>query len=168
MNMVDCIKSAFAWRVKPVKAVADNVIESEITLDAMEFEGKFFWEISYKDLEKYHDAIYGFSPEAFQYYLPGIMMAIVDVLNYDSLILSSILDMLDRGGAPSTWEKFFIDRWLGFTQEEYSVILDWLLCISEGCQDPFQEAQMGKAFDTVALLKISECATPIAKGVGCQ
>lgn len=150
MELIQHIIDAFSWRPLPEKVIADGAIASELTRDALAFQGKAYTDITSTDWKKYFDAVYGFTPDAFCYYLPNIMILKLRTPNEDFLITDSIIGMLDRSNIPNSWDTFFTERWLNFTQSEYTVIAEWLLWLTEheSCQ-----TEINRAFDTINLLK---------------
>lgn len=150
MELTQHIIQAFSWRPLPNKVVADDAIDSELTRDALAFQGKTFTEVTAAEWQKHFDAIYGFSPDAFCYYLPSIMIATLHAPSMGLISTDSVIGMLDRSNMPNSWDIFFTERWLHLTQDEYSVVAAWLLWLTE--HESWQ-APINRAFDTINLLK---------------
>jgi hypothetical protein len=165
MELQEEIFAAFSSRPKP-SSVLDcfgDGPRSEVQDDALFFEGKMNRDIRCEDLEKYPDCVFGFSPAAFLYYLPGIFSSSIQEKCPDLVVIHSLISMLDRGNAPHTWDSFFAARWPLLHSPECDVTQKWLLWLSECKNLSFDQHSLSRAFDTVELIAQRSSAYPIAK-----
>lgn len=156
------IEVAFGWRVRPGSCVVSNAPRTDEYEDAGAFDDIEWKDVSDKMLNKHPAAIYGFSPEAFAYYLPGIMASAVRDNAPDSRAVDGVVAMLDRSNQAGTWDDWFVARWSLFSVDELVVVSDWLLWLASSGDAGFTDSQLTRALDTVDMLRARELATPIA------
>jgi len=128
--------------------------------DALMFQGKNWKSVTCKDLETHIDAIYGFSPAAFCYFLPAIYSSGIRESRPDLLVNSALVQMLDRSNIPSSWNQFFIDRWATLNIKECAATHQWLMWLAD--LEPDMDAELSRAFDTVDLISKRHIAVPLA------
>lgn len=162
MNLLELIEEAFSSRERPKDVTRKGAPRTEEYLDAMSFYGKDWHEISCKDLEDHQDAIFGFSGDAFLYYLPGIYAAGVRENRYNLLIYDSLVYMLDRGNIPNSWDIFFLNRWAKLTKRECEVSQEWLLWLTNFDDISLHPGQISRAYDTLTIISNKNEATPLA------
>lgn len=114
-------------------------------------------------LEKYFDAVIGFSPSAFCYFLPGILSAGIKEDRPNLLVNDTLVSMLDRGNSSASWDNFFAARWPMLSPQECEVVQRWILWLEQAVPPVIDEIALTRAFDTLDLLSKQNFATPIAK-----
>ena len=163
MNLLEEIESAFSDRQMPQSAVRNDAPATDEYLEAKCFSGKHWKDFSCADLDRLSGAIFGFSPEAFCFYLPGILAASIRENNPDTMMSQSIINMLDRIAAPSSWDDFFGARWPLLSPAECAAIQNWILWLTEFEPPIFGDGPLSRAYDTLDLIALQKRATPIAR-----
>lgn len=150
MKIIAFIEQAFSARRQPEIVVIPNYPETDEYLDALQFRAKTWQSLCAEDWDKYPAAVYGFSPEAFCYFLPSILsIGIREQCPY-LLVNYSLIEMLDKSPEPSLWDQFFIDRWPNLTQKECEAIQKWILWLTTS--DIFSDDTCTRAYETLELL----------------
>lgn len=129
MNLEQCIESAFADRKYPQSMIPKTFLKhTDIYTDALYFINRNWRTLTCTELNEHSEAIFGFSPHAYCYYLPGIMLASIRENNYDLLIVDTVLNQVERLVYDYVVEEnlFLIKRWILLTYEEYAVVQEWL------------------------------------------
>jgi hypothetical protein len=152
VNTLQLIEAAFTHRDVPRSFLGSEQLAAHEADDVMTFWRKPWWCVTGAQLETSFEAIFWFSPEAFCYYLPGIFSAGVHENNPWLIVNQSIVSMLDRSADPDSWDEFFCARWLRLTVKECEATQAWILWLSS-FQDAYPEPALGRAFDTLELLK---------------
>lgn len=112
------------------------------------------WKLADADfLERNSDALYGFNPEAFCYYLPAFLLSGLDRRHGCRVYVDTILGMLDRSPDSSLWDDFFIRRWCSLTKAECLAIEQWLLALTGEEECAYEDSVLSRAFDTLAILR---------------
>jgi hypothetical protein len=164
MNILQKIDLAFINRKKPAMVVLPESPATDVYSDAFFFQEKNSEEIDCDFLEKHCDAIFGMSPEAFLYFLPGIFKAIVKEERPEIRVCASLIDMLDRSNLPSSWDNFFVKRWAALTPEECDASQEWILWMTNFENLFVFGNELSRAYDTLSVISAQQAATPIAKG----
>lgn len=162
MNDLSFIEQAFGARARPEQVRDMSRPTDEIYGDADAFAGMDWRDVTCDLLDKHSDAVHGFSPEAFCYYLPGIYSAGMREGRPDLLVNHSLIMGLDRGNAPASWDDFFRERWPRLTPQECEATQRWILWLEEFDPPPISDASLSRAYDTMDLLAHQAGATPIA------
>lgn len=162
MNVIELIETAFAGRSKPAAVVAPGHPQTDEYQDALAFDGLAWQDLRIALLEEHSDAVFGFSPDAFCYFLPGIFCAGMRESRPDLLVNHSLIMGLDRAGAPSSWDNFFRSRWPQLTPAECHAAQQWVLWLSDSVPPAIAPASLTRAFDTLELLATQGRATPLA------
>ena len=162
VSILDFIEDSFRHRSRPERVVSGDYSSTELHTDALVFSGMDWRELSCAALQRHADAVFGFSPEAFCYYLPGIFSAGIRENRPDLLVNGSLIMTLDRGNAPESWDDFFRARWPTLTSAECEATQKWILWLEEFEPPPIEDASLSRAFDTMDLLAHQSAAIPIA------
>ncbi len=150
---MELIREAFATRVMPdVLFSSVQLTEDEIE-EVLSFQGKHWSTVTCDQLEAYSYAIYWFSPEAFCYYLPGILSAGIKEKKSDLLVYDSIIRKLDRSPEPAYWDDFFLTRWPLLSAKECEAVQEWVLWLAPLESPACYENTFSRAFETLDLLK---------------
>lgn len=116
--------------------------------------GKYTWqELTIDTLEQYSDAINLMAPEAFIYYLPGVILATIveDVRN--AIAAVSIVSMLDRTPNRELWDSHFLARWPRLNANELSVVAGWIVWLEQCGDFALDETSLIRALENLDLLK---------------
>jgi hypothetical protein len=160
MSILKDIEHAFAGRAQPLAVVKPNHPATDEYTDALTFQGKTWRSVTCKDLENHGDAVFGFSPAAFCYFLPAVYSIGIRESRSDLLVNGALVQMLDRANIPSSWDEFFIDRWATLSIKECSATHQWLMWLAD--REPDMDAALSRAFDTIDLISKRHVATPLA------
>ena len=121
--------------------------------DVMAFAGKPWPEVTCQMVEDHSEAVFWFSPEAFCYYLPGLLSCGVAAGRPNLLAYDSILGMLDRSPEPAYWDDFFVARWPSLSVAECEACQCWLRWLESVGSAPPYENTYARALKTLDLLK---------------
>lgn len=151
-DLVLALQEAFQWRARP-KLMTESKQLSSHEIDELSTLAHFDWpELTGETWEKCFDAIFLFSPEAFCYYLPGLIKVSFEEREPNLISVSSIVGMLDRSPTPEWWDDFFLARWPLLTVAECKVVQEWLLWLSSLDNSSYSDDSLERALDTVSLL----------------
>ena len=163
-SLVEQISAAFAHRPKPTGVVEAGQPATEIYDDARYFAEKYWQDVTCQELGQYRDAVFGFSPEAFCYFLPGIYCAGIRENQPTLIVNGSLIGMLDRANQPPAWDEFFLERWCRLSREECEAKQLWISWLSEVAPQPFSDDSLSRAFDTVTLISNSSVFSRSGEG----
>jgi hypothetical protein len=152
MNLERVVAEAFAARACPCEVVACEHPATVEYSDAMQFHNLDWRDTTCEFWSKFSDAIYGFSPEAFCYFLPGILCSQFKENRPDLLVNSSLIAMLDRSDNVEYWDPFFADRWPRLTPQECLAVQEWILWLSTKATGIYSEASLMRAYETLEIL----------------
>jgi hypothetical protein len=162
MDLPIQIAEAFAGREKPMAVVLADRPPTDEYHDAMAFGDKTWQEVTCIDLETYPSAVYGFSPAAFCYFLPGIFLAGINENRPDLLVNNSLITTLDRGNAPSSWDEFFRARWPTLSPKQCEAAQGWIMWLTEANPPVIPDAFLSRAYDTLTIIANKDYASPMA------
>jgi hypothetical protein len=162
MSDLNFIETAFAARTRPEFVRDMTRPPDDLYGDADAFVRMDWRDITCALLDQHHDAIYGFSPAAFCYFLPGIYSAGMRESRPDLLVNQGLIMTLDRGNAPGSWDDFFRERWPQLTPQECEATQRWILWLEEFDPPPIEDVSLSRAYDTMDLLAHQAGAAPIA------
>lgn len=150
------IEGAFADRAPP-STMTDSKQLSDVEHDeVMSFESLRWQDVTFAQVETNSDAVFWFSPEAFCYYLPGLLSAGLRENRWDANAYDSIIGMLDRSAEPGYWDDFFLPRWPLLSAAEIGAVAEWVRCFETAEPDAFHDNTYERAQATLALL-IERC-----------
>ena len=153
MNNLLCnIELAFKNRTKPKLFLLDNQIAEHEYQDIKDLINKHWSEIDCLWLEKHFEFINWLTPEAFCYYLPGILSASIKQREPELIVNHSIIQLLDRTLDINSWDEFFEKRFSMLNIEENKVVQEWLLWLSSFNEISISDSSLSRAFDTLDLL----------------
>jgi len=146
------IASAFRHRQRP-PMVTNIVVDSTLRDDAHHFEGMDWTQVRADDWIEYSDAFAGFSPEAFLYYLPSLLILSLEKSNLPLIAADSLVHSLDTSGDPEIWPKWFAERFEGLTSTEVRALRDWSsLYLTPG--EPDEGSEFARVQDTLTMLEL--------------
>jgi hypothetical protein len=152
MTLHHQIEKAFAARSIPTKLVEIKTPVTPEQIDALWFRGQDWRVITREDWDSHRDAIYAFTPEAFAYYLPSIICLSIELPQKWFFPVDSLLRILDCSPVVEYWDSFIATRLIGLKKEEYEILKEWILWLSEYPPTGL-EVDFGRVFDTVNLLE---------------
>lgn len=162
MEILDEISEAFSQRSLPAQVIPSEAADTEEYTDAEFFRGRHWESVTCSEWESHPAAVFGFSPEAFCYFLPSVFVAGIRENRPELLVNSSLVMTLDRSNAPSSWDNFFVKRWPTLSGGECRVVQSWLLWLADVVPPVVEDQSLSRAFDTIELLLNQANAIPIA------
>lgn len=151
MTLGERIEAAFGHRQPPESLIERRDVLTPEQQEALWFTGRNWREVTREEWEAHGDAFYAFRPEAFAYYLPGILLLSGESPDWFGPA-DALLQVLDRGSDIARWDAFLTNRLVGLSDEEYEAMDHWLMELAAGA-DEERSRQLGRAFDTVNLLR---------------
>jgi hypothetical protein len=159
MTLSEQIVEAFAHRQMPTEVIDPKASQFDSDVEeTLWFAGRHWQDVTFEDWEAHSCAIFFLSPEAFVYYLPSLLILSMQHPTRSLLSVDAMVGWLDRSPNTSGWNDHFTDRFIRLQSEEYAVIQEWLLFLSE--RAPHYAARVyapgdtfGRAYDTVELLR---------------
>lgn len=129
-DLIQRIQSAFAWREKPA---LDHLFPHTPPREFTDEEEAEFYAIPRYDLlldqwdRKYNAVLCFLQPDAYRYYLPAAMVAVLRAEDYDfPFPLISVTDSLANMWNDD-FSDYYLQRWIPLTPEELNLVLEWLL-----------------------------------------
>jgi hypothetical protein len=159
---LDLINQAFANRAPPL-VLTDSMQLSDLEYaEVISFQGVGWRDVTFAQVEQCADAVFWFSPEAFCYYLPGILAAGLRENRWDSNTYDSIIGCLDRSPEPDYWDDFFLPRWPLLSVAELDAVAAWVRWLQIVQPDEIYGNSYERVQDTLTLLKwrAQESAAP--------
>ena len=163
MTLQEKIEKAFAHRSMPASAVdLEGCIQFDSDVeDAMWFTGRDWRSLTTEDWKARYSAVFFLSPEAFQYFLPSLLiLTLHNPQNFPDLAVEAVIQQLDRSTSVAGWNDHFKERFLGWHIEEYEATKEWLVWASENIPDMFYGMARngpgdgyGRVFDSIELLR---------------
>jgi hypothetical protein len=153
---LDLIATAFPDRPPP-KVMSDSkqLSDTEYT-EVMSYEGMRWQDVTFELVEDAPDAFFWFAPEAFCYYLPGILAAGLRDNRWDSNAYDSLIGTLDRSPEPDYWDDFFLPRFELFSPLEIDAIAAWVKWLESVQPDAYLANSYARALETLHLLKVRQ------------
>lgn len=153
MNLLELIRDAFSRRHMPRVLTSSAELSEDEYDEVMHFQGKDWSAITREEVETHYEVIFWFSPEAFCYYLPGIMSAGVRDSDTSLLAYRSLIGMLDRSPDPTNWDDFFLERWPLLSPPECEAVEKWIHWLASKEDINIFANIVSRALVTVELLK---------------
>ncbi len=155
------IDTAFSTRKLPdILCSRENVDEHDFK-DVEEFCSSHWSKLNCNTIEKYFDVLPLLSPDAFLYFLPGVIKAGVEEGCPNLLINQSLVSNLDRSPDPENWDSYFLARWSKLRKDECNVVEEWLLWLGVSDSCLFSECMIDRALETIALIRNLENKTSV-------
>jgi len=149
---LDQIARAFADRTPPT-LLTDSKQLSDVEYDeVMSFESMRWQDVTFDQIERNSDAVFWFSPEAFCYFLPGLMLAGLKENRVDANCYDALIGMLDRSAEPDSWDDFFQPRWPLLTVAQVDAVTAWAKWLQSVQPDAFHSNTFERVGNTLALL----------------
>ena len=99
------VETAFAERAPPAVMTVSLQLSDAEYAEVMAFDGLVWPEVTFALAEANADAVFWFAPEAFCYYLPGLLAAGLKEHRWDSNAYDALIGMLDRSPVPDYWDQ---------------------------------------------------------------
>lgn len=144
------IAFAFAHRERP-ESVTTVEVRSSLRDDALQFEGLDWTDVTAENWARYGDAFFGFSPQAFTYFLPSVLS-----LSLDQTLgaADALINALDTSGNPDIWDDWFSDRFRSLTLPELSVLQEWAAVYLAG-RETGEGSTSARVQETLAMLRLA-------------
>lgn len=150
---LDAIERAFARR-EPPSVVTDSMqLTPGEYVEVMSFDGMDWRNVTVEQVERCGDAVFWFSPEAFCYYLPGILAAGLKSRRSDLNAYDSLIGSLDRSPQPDYWDDFFLPRWPSLSGAEIDAVAAWVSWLEIAEPDQVFGNTYERVRDTLILLR---------------
>jgi hypothetical protein len=151
MSLESKIAAAFLPRSKPLHLTpAHEALQATSEMnDAFTFKSLAWAQVTKEHWNQHSGAFFAFSPSAFLYFLPSVLTLSLREPKAWLAPADSLVTVLDRSPNIETWDLFLLQRLVALQSEEYAVLRDWLLQMSE-CST-FEQDALGRAFDSVYL-----------------
>jgi len=153
VNALRLIEEAFGHRRMPGLFLVSEKLAAHEFADVISFLGIPWSSVTGLQLEEHFEAISWFTPEAFCYYLPGILSAGIRENKPWLMMNHSLINMLDRSPDPASWDDVFLARWPQLTAKECEAMQAWVLWLSSLEDGSYWEGSLSRAFDTLELLR---------------
>lgn len=150
---LDQVQSAFSDRAPPKKITDSKQLSDSEYAEVMSFEELKWREVSVALIEQAPDAVFWFSPEAFCYYLPGVLTAGLRAGRSDLLYFDSLIGCLDRNPEPDYWDDFFFPRFTLLSPEEITAVSAWAHWMELVEPDGYHELTYQRVKGTLELLR---------------
>lgn len=147
------IEAAFAERARPTVMTDSKQLSDVEYAEVMSFDGLAWQEVTFEQAQAQADAVFWFAPEAFCYYLPGLLAAGLQAGRLDSNAYDALIGMLDRSPEPDWWDDFFRPRWTLLSATELDAVAAWVRWFQAVEPDAFHDNSYERALATLALLK---------------
>jgi hypothetical protein len=146
------ITLAFAHRAPPATLTDSLQLSDAEHREVMAFSGLRREEVEFALLERCPDAVFWFSPEAFCYYLPGIMACGPREGRWDSGAYDALIGCLDRSPEPAWWDDFFAPRWTALDRAELEAVAAWVDWLEAVQPEAFHANTYPRVRETLRLL----------------
>lgn len=147
------IHDAFANRAMPSVMTTSAQLSDLEYEEVMAFFGETWEAVTFDMVERYADAVFWFAPEAFCYYLPGILSAGLKEDRRDSNAYDALIGMLDRSAESGYWDEFFLERWPLLSADELDAVVRWVRWFEAAGPDGYFPNTFERVQKTLALLK---------------
>jgi len=146
------IEIAFARRKRP-STVTTILVNSSLRDDARHFEGMDWTHVSAEDWHRWSDAFFGFSPAAFVYFLPSLLIVSLESSERWLGPADSLVSSLDTSADPDIWAVWFSERFPMLTLPELEVLSGWLTIYLNG-ETADAGSKLVRAQDTIMMLRM--------------
>jgi hypothetical protein len=146
------ITSAFRHRQRPT-TVTNVAVSSTLRDDACHFEGMSWTQVTARDWAEYSDAFTGFSPEAFVYFLPSLLILSLEASNLPLVAADFLVSSLDTSGDPDIWPGWFAERFEMLTSAEIRTLKDWSVAYLANAVKG-EGSEFARVQDTLTMLEL--------------
>jgi len=153
---LDLVSTAFADRPRPTILTDSKQLSDAEYEEVMSYEGVRWQDVTFEQVEHSPDAVFWFAPEAFCYYLAGILAAGLRANRCDSNAYDSLIGTLDRSPEPDYWDDFFLPHFQRFTAGEIEAIVAWVKWLESVQPDAYHANTYQRVLDTLRLLKVRQ------------
>jgi hypothetical protein len=117
--------SSTALDVSLPENLCANLNDDESRQETLTFLNRQWSEVSSSHWREHYAAVYFFTNQAFQYYLPSILTQALADLDEVHLAVGALISSLESIGDNELgeWNKC---RWLGLTEDQIKIVIDWL------------------------------------------
>ena len=147
------VRGAFAGRAPPNEITDSKQLSDSEYEEVMSFEGLHWQDVSVDLVEQAPDAVFWFSPEAFCYYLPGVLSAGIGAGRSDLLYFDTLIGCLDRSPEPDYWDDFFYPRFTLLSPQEIDAVSAWARWMELVQPEGYHEFTYQRVQGTLELLR---------------
>lgn len=147
------VRRAFDGRVRPSSATESSELTHDERAELEEMFRLDWRETTSAHWERLAEVVSWLSPEAFCYYLPGILIATLDEYRPNLIAAGSVLFMLDRTPSTDMWDDFFFARWTRLNREELEAVGAWVTWLSTLDNFMLDDTSLTRALLTIDLLR---------------
>ena len=152
-SALELLAAAFADRGRPAVLTDSKQLSDSEYAEVLAYDGMGWRDLSFAQVEANPDAVFWFAPEAFRYYLPGVLAAGLRENRWDANTYDSLIGMLDRSPEPEYWDDFFLPRWTLLSAAELDSVAAWVRWLEAIEPDSFRHNTYERVHDTLSLLK---------------
>ena len=158
MKIQEIMEMSFGHRQMPlVMATPPNYPVDCIKYDSLYSDCIYFTDRDWKSLncseiEDHSDLIYGCTPEAYCYLLPGVLCAFHKKKKTESFLIDILIQPLIDGYEALSSNQFYFPRWSLLNQDECAAVQEWLDWYSEVNVD-FKQNSYKTALMTLSMLR---------------
>lgn len=132
MDLINIFEAAFGWRKRPVNVLPKGVLAEWAIDDSHYGDAYYFKDHDWKNITAdeiyiYSDIITGTNPEAFCYFLPGILYAVYRENRIDCNAIDSLLYGLENSRTMREIRPFSYERWSLLNLDELAAVKEWLI-----------------------------------------
>lgn len=124
------VHEAFESRSRPVLASDSRELTPDEKASVEQIFRLNWQDVTVSDWETHPDVISFLAPEAFCYYLPGLLDASVREQQPHMIAVLTVLFMLDRTPDEELWDNYFSKRWTRLTIHELTAVEAWVEWLS--------------------------------------
>jgi len=140
----------------PLEPIPEHIemrsVHASDSIEATEgFMEKAWDSISAALLKRHYDAFFYLTPEAYRYYLAGLLDAQLrgeDV----GLAIDAALDQLIRSPDYESWDASFCSRWMGFNVNQLETIKEICIWLADNGFFPTQDWERERISETLKIL----------------
>ena len=151
---ISLITAAFGWRPEPSSYVESSQLARYESDQILSLVGREWTFLTGDYLEANFEALYLLTPEAFCYFLPGIIAAGIEENEPNLIVNHALVGMLDTpASTPCELDQFAAPRLTRLTKSELDVVECWLWWLSEHQVSNIYTDKIMRAVETVEMLR---------------
>jgi len=144
---------AFADRPAPASLTDSMQLSDAECQQVMSFDAMTWQDVGFQQVQRCSDAVFWLSPEAFCYFLPGLLTASLREGSLAANAYEALIGMLDRSPEPAFWDDFFAPRWTLLSPLEVEAVAAWVDWFEALEPAAFYQGTFDRARGTLRLLR---------------
>jgi len=149
------VRTAFYWRKYPSRISIHSDSSASNTDDAFKIAEHYDDDIGMDVFETYGDAFFDFSDEAYNFFLPKLIISSLRSNSGINLPVSSVLLYLDRSPTPEYWDEGLLGTFGTQTDQELEAVHDWLNWLYLNSNDADDRETLERSKITIELIRAS-------------